>query len=78
MAVLYWTVFFFIPWTFASHRTMATTRLLLLLVSAIAQQYAFTAPSARPPSEELRELRGAEHAIPYVVVILSVRIRVAV
>lgn len=57
---------------------MATTRLLLLLVSAIAQQYAFTAPSARPPSEELRELRGAEHAIPYVVVILSVRIRVAV
>ncbi|KAG8215485.1 hypothetical protein J3R82DRAFT_9116 [Butyriboletus roseoflavus] len=44
---------------------MAITKLLLLLVVVIAQLYAATAPNVRPPTEQLREQRGSEHAVPY-------------
>ncbi|KAG8215324.1 hypothetical protein J3R82DRAFT_8916 [Butyriboletus roseoflavus] len=51
---------------------MAAARLFLLLVTAIAQQYAVTSPNARPPSEELRERRGAEHKMPLTIAIMKI------
>ncbi|KAG8215322.1 hypothetical protein J3R82DRAFT_8914 [Butyriboletus roseoflavus] len=51
---------------------MATARLFLLLVTAIAQQYAVTSPNSQPPSGELREQPGAENKIRTIVTIMRI------
>ncbi|KAG9310928.1 hypothetical protein JVU11DRAFT_8801 [Chiua virens] len=47
---------------------MAIAKLLLLLVMGIGRDYVATAPNARPPAEQLRELRGLERAMPHIAV----------
>ncbi|KAF8127722.1 hypothetical protein EV363DRAFT_1344473, partial [Boletus edulis] len=45
---------------------MAVAKLLLLILSGVAQLYGQTPPNVRPPTEHLREQRGIERGLPFI------------
>ena len=53
---------------------MAIARLLLFFVVVISEHYASTPPNVRPPTEQLREQRGAERGLSFFNTVGRVRI----
>ncbi|KAF8439980.1 hypothetical protein L210DRAFT_944741 [Boletus edulis BED1] len=51
---------------------MAVMRLLLLIVGVVAHQVGMTPHNVQPPNEQLREQRGLERSVNFVLGILRV------